>query len=182
MKTLSLQITKPGYKIDIPGVSSMRSPCTVDISNVDIATVLHVLRRNGINDFKIISRPISKNRSLDIQISPDDNREILLEQTVPVNNNEELLNNLKSKIDEINSRTYIKLDDIDTKLDYIMDHISSGSEVVKKQSKQEDVDDSDQFIPRINIDGMSISKDSSESVIVEEFQDAVKSLKGIYNK
>jgi hypothetical protein len=181
MKTLSLQITKPGYKIDIPGVSSMRSPCTVDISNVDIASVLHVLRRNGINDFKIISRPISKNRSLDIQISSDDNREILLEETVPVNNNEELLNDLKSKIDEINSRTYLKLDDIDTKIDYIMDRLASGEKVIKKQNEDED-ESEDQFIPKINIDGMSISKDSSETVIVEEFQDAVKSLKGIYNK
>ncbi len=52
---IKLIINKPGLFLDIPGLSSFRTPVEIDITKLDVNLIISILKRDGIIDYNIIS-------------------------------------------------------------------------------------------------------------------------------
>ncbi|MFW9871707.1 MAG: hypothetical protein ACFFG0_01305 [Candidatus Thorarchaeota archaeon] len=50
-----LKIKKPGYTVDIPGLTTCRTPVEIDISKMDIRIVAMSLKTAGISEYEIIA-------------------------------------------------------------------------------------------------------------------------------
>lgn len=58
-----LVIRKPGFFINIPGITPFRTPAKIDISRIDIKLIISCLNKNGIIEYEIEDeeiKPVSK--------------------------------------------------------------------------------------------------------------------------
>lgn len=172
MRHVSLKIEKRGYVLNIPGTSTVRSPCSIDISKLNITQVLNSLNSIGIVDFIIVSKDVkSKDKNLNITKSNDEKLEILLETKVeqPEIKQQEVI------IDYSN-----QLKEIDSKLNVILENMLSST-IVNSSLKVDKmpIDEEQIFIPNANIEGMTITQGNMDSSKMDSLDSSVNALKNI---
>ncbi len=66
---LNLKIKKPGLMINIPGLTPFRTPAEVDISKLDLRSLVSYLKANSIEDYEILAQ--SKTGQVDVYKKED---------------------------------------------------------------------------------------------------------------
>lgn len=141
-----LKIKQPGLYIELNGLSSRHTPAEIDITKSNINTILTELKKYGIEDFEIIN------------ISREYNK-----KTKPKIQNNNRIKNLTNINDEIFSR----FDKIEEQLNKLLKYFDNNGEKLElnlnndniKYEKNDEYDEED-FIPDINLDGLTFNKKS----------------------
>lgn len=141
---VKLIISKPGLFLSIPGINPFRTPVEIDITKININIVISELKKNGIQNYKIISgeEKIKKPNITDTSTSNN----LVIEHT-------EVLD----KIDEIHEKITKKIESILS--DFLNSHnqkIIIEKEVEQKSKKVTEIIEDD-FIPTINLGKMKSS-------------------------
>jgi uncharacterized protein YehS (DUF1456 family) len=176
-----LKVKEKGTLIDIPGTKKVRAPADIDITKVDINFVTMYLRKQGIQNYQIVSDedegrdvlPSGKNIKEKKKKDKDDGWRNNLESRF--NKLEDLLVNLlgkKQSMPTVNSEQITnKLENLEKLSEAI---IRKQTVVVKdiKYSDEPEIEElDDKFIPEIDIEGMSI-KGSTIKTIQSDSDDA----------
>jgi hypothetical protein len=189
--TIKLEIKQVGHIILIPGISEFRTPANVDITRVNIRSVIVALKNAGIDDYKIISETKGKKEvytKKDFHMDEDGrnskNKCKVKERLDRMEQGIELLK-LVNKEDERLSKEQII--NINCKLDRLEELVTKSletSRVVKDRVEDIDneitIEEIDSFIPEVELDDMKIS--SSDNIkIVKKEEDAESSADALVN-
>jgi hypothetical protein len=172
--TLILKIKEKGFYINIPGVSPARSPVDLDISKIDLNLVLSYLRSSGIKDFSILSKSDlgeKEIKSKDILFEKKEKGKLNVD-TKEVEKRLDRLENLLGKL--LNKKDDgVSKDQIKNKLDFLEVlikniNISEQNIQTKLVKKEPEIEELDTFIPEINVNGLSMKGESSNSILQNE--------------
>lgn len=141
-----IKIDEPGHYVKFPKLKSFRTPCKVQISEKDLNKVLIELRRLGIQNYVIISGDYSR-----------EPKSIIKEQIL----NEDI-NKLEDRFDILE--------------DLLKQSLNRSSQTIIKQEKFEEseksnkdviIEELDNFIPSIDLEGMKIKGSSFKTQKVD---------------
>jgi len=141
-----LQIDEPGHYISIPKMKPFNTPAKIEFNIKYLNAILMEMRKLGIENFMIYSNESSKKQKY------EDTKSIIKEQ----NKNDDI-KNLESRFDIIEQLLMKSLEQNNTS------NISSESDNTKTKRKllmEEDIDD---FIPSIDMTGMTLKGSSFKS-------------------
>ena len=178
MISLKLKITDKGLMVEIPGIAPIRTPVEIDISKIDINLVIAVLRRSGINNYRIVSvtedgieKTISVPQELKKKVkdkypsdSSVDKRFDRLEGM--------MVNLLTQKNESKNILNQEQITNKLNKLEKLTQSIVNGQQhtVVYTNKLDEPVIEemNEVFIPDIDLDGMSLKGTTGKTIEVME--------------
>jgi hypothetical protein len=171
--TLILKIKEKGFYINIPGGSPARSPVDLDISKIDLNLVLSYLRSSGIKDFSILSKSdLGEKEIKSKDIFEKKEKGKLNVDTKEVEKRLDRLENLLGKL--LNKKDDgVSKDQIKNKLDFLEVlikniNISEQNIQTKLVKKEPEIEELDTFIPEINVNGLSMKGESSNSILQNE--------------
>ena len=178
-----LKVREKGTLVDIPGTKKARSPADIDITNTDINFVTMYLRKQGIENYEIVS-VTDKGKK---EVLPSGVITIKKEKEGQKNGKwkdslEDRFNRLESMIVNFlgkkQSNSHSNSEQITNKLENLE---KLSEEIIRKQftgvpstqgSDEPEIEELDEkFIPAIDIDGMSI-KGSTIKTIQSDSEDA----------
>ena len=178
-----LIIKEKGTVVDIPGTKKVRTPANIDISNVDINFVSMYLRKQGIENYDIVSVSDTGKRDVLPRGAMVDKKKKEKDTGKWKDNIESRFNKLESLIINLLGRKQSKpapnSEQITNKLEKLE---KLSEEIIRKQTldipmsraesddpKIEELDD--KFIPSIDIDGMTM-KGSTIKTLQSDSEDA----------
>lgn len=149
---IKLIINQSGLFLTLPGLPSFRTPAEIDITKFDINFIMTEMRRNGINDYNIISSTKIKPVKPENQKEKPPQKSVKVETTPKDTNVDLRLNSIESLLKQLVDKDPINLDESTTKR-------------VKRIIEEDDAE----FIPSINVDlemegDMTSEEDSIEDV------------------
>jgi len=167
MNQLKLVIRERGRYIDIPGMTSFRTPAEVDVTKVRLSLLIQSLHRCGVINYELIS---SDKKGKEVYTQEDFKLPEKKKKDNELNDRLDRLENLlhefiSSKI----SQTGDSSEQITNRLNRIESMIRKGQKINFKEinldesPKIEELDN-DQYIPDINISEMKISGKTTEVV------------------
>jgi len=152
-----LKIKKSGHIIDIPGLTTCRTPAEVDISKLDMRSVAMYLKTSDISDYEIVA--CNKRGEQEVYKKDDfENKTKTKEEEIQTKE----FNNRLSKIEEVisiltsqkgrnlNSQKEQIIERLDKIEDLLVNNISHPDIVEIK--KEPVIEEFDSFIPDIDID------------------------------
>ena len=180
-----MTIRERGRYVEIPGLPAFRTPATIDVTKVNLSTLIKALHSCGINNYELVSGdekgsvtylgkdPITKLPEKKIPDTKLDNRLDKMESL--------LLKLISNK----SGQTVASSEQITNRLNNIERMLKKGQKVVYKESVDgspvvEELDD--QYIPEIDIGEMQISGKSTEIVektLKKDIDDAVDLLSSL---
>jgi hypothetical protein len=133
-----LKIKDSGHTIDLPGMHGIKTPTEVNVSKMNIDLVVSILRKNGIQKFEIIGQ--EKNNE-EQKIEPIIKKVDIIKE-IYVNEKDYELHNKVNNIENLLA-------------DFMKDFKNSPvvENVIKKKPKE--VDEKVDFIPTIDISGLT---------------------------
>jgi len=165
---MELIIEDSGYTFKIPKIGTIRTPCRLEFSGVNINVIISTMKMVGISRYKIVE----DNRK-QIQSLPEHSRIIKAKKPEKV---------IVERVKENNSNS-IELTKLNRKFDKLMELMEHGIEKPKVKTKTvyinnkpkiEDIDEDDtSFIPEIDLSGLEISSTKSNEISVDS--DAISS-------
>jgi sulfur relay (sulfurtransferase) DsrC/TusE family protein len=137
-KMIILKIKDSGHTIDLPGMHGIKTPTEVNVSKMNIDLVVSILRKNGIQKFEIIGQ--EKNNE-EQKIEPIIKKVDIIKE-IYVNEKDYELHNKVNNIENLLA-------------DFMKDFKNSPvvENVIKKKPKE--VDEKVDFIPTIDISGLT---------------------------
>lgn len=168
--SIILKIKEKGLYVNIPGLPASRTPVDLDISKCDLSLVLSYLRSNGIKGFQIISKSDSGERILkhtDLIKKKDDTP-----KTEPDKKLEKRLDHLEEMISSLLTKD--PNEKIKNKLDFLevlIKNIKVSEQVVESKpskKKEPEIEELDDFIPEIDVTGLSMKGDFHENVVEQD--------------
>lgn len=170
---LILKIKEKGLYVTIPGLPASRTPAELDITKFDLSLILSYLRSNGIKDFQIISKSDSGERILkhtDLVKKKEDKP-----KTEPDKKLEKRLDHLEEMISTLLTKNKEDSGDkIKNKLDFLevlIKNIKVSEQIVETKSskkKEPEIEELEDFIPEIDVKGLSMKGDFHENVIEQD--------------
>ena len=178
MISLKLKITDKGLMVEIPGIAPIRTPVEIDISKIDINLVIAVLRKSGINNYRIVSitedgieKTISVPQGLKKKIKNKYQSDISVDKRF--DRLESMMINLLTQKNE--SKNILNEEQITNKLDKLekltQSIINSQKHTVEYTNKSDEptIEEMDElFIPNIDLDGMSLKGTTGKTIEVSE--------------
>lgn len=175
-----LQVKEKGTVVDIPGTKKARAPADVDITNIDINFAIMYLRKQGIENYKIVS------------ITDTEVKEVgstMLKKKKEIEKDDGWKNNIEARFNQLESliinflgkkqsnshrnseQITNKLENLEKLSEEIMRKQISGTPISEEGDgpKIEELDD--KFIPKIDIEGMSL-KGSTIKTLQSDSEDA----------
>jgi len=141
---LKLIIKEKGMFINIPGVAEFRTPAEIDISKLNINSVISELKKNGINKYQIISGEIKKIENKTVK------KNIVIKEKIISNNQNVLLDKIESQQKTIN-----RIENILTQ--FLNSDKSISTELNKTIKKKRLIEDEiEEFIPEVNFNNLKI--------------------------
>ena len=169
MKKIILKISERGRFVNIPGMSSFRTPAEIDISRIPVQTVIQALHLCGVEKYNIISDDIvQKTTDLKTHIPEVPSR------GRSENSNDKLVEELNEKFSRIESmlhklafEKYSKKDlsqeQINEQLRRIEKYLKNGGTVRVSKEVTPKIDELDEtFIPEIDTDDLKLSGMTTE--------------------
>lgn len=152
---LTLQVTEKGHCIEIPGIPAVRSPANIDITKIDLSLVISVLRKYGIENYKIVSLSETGEKKIFTRRDfVEKNKEDLIFYQRKMDRRIEKMESMISRLLEKNEvNQVVKVEQI-TKSKYI------EGETEPKIEELEDI-----FIPNIDVGGMEVKGETSKTSI-----------------
>lgn len=185
-----LKIFERGHTLSIPGLKTIRTPADIDISKLDMRSVLIHLKQAGIEKFEIVSdipktssteRPkfnVIKSKKIEVPSDVDSRIKnienmlemLLLQKTKPdKTENQNLDNKLK------NLERLIKANQHNQFVDK-----SPAIESIKRRKLEPEIEELGSFIPEVDISHMTIKSDiktlKQDSSDAEDSADLLSSL------
>lgn len=176
---MELIIDEPGYTLNFPKIGTIRTPCKLEFSGVNINVIISTLKMNGISRYKIVEDNSNKFRSL-----PEHSKVIKAKKPEKV------------IVERVTNTNSIELTKLNRKFDRLMDGLNQLMEkgierpkpitktvYIDNKPKIEDIDEDDaSFIPEIDLDGFEISSSKSNEIFVDSdvssSADILRELKG----
>lgn len=185
MNRIKLIIKEKGMYVDIPGITSFRTPAEVDVTKVKLSLLIQSLHSCGIVNYEIVS---GDKKGQQIYTGVDFQTIEKKQKDVELNNRLYRLENLLLKL--VSSGTSQKgnsSEQITNRLNHIESMIRKGQKPIYHESRLNDSPkieelDNDQFIPKINVSKMEISGKTTEVVekkSSKEIDDAVDLLSNL---
>jgi hypothetical protein len=165
---LILKIKTKGLFLDIPGVKTTRTPAEIDITKCNLAVVTAYLRKNGIDDFEIISgnktQEIQKQQPNIIKKNDIDNRFNKLENLIVkliekdedkrTKNPEQITDKLETLEKLIREKPVISRNDVLNNRD-----LTNDEPIIEELTS-----DNDTFIPEIDVSNMKLKGASNKTI------------------
>ena len=151
---ITIKINDPGYTIKFPKINEVRTPCNINISEKDLKTAIIELKRLGIRKYIIVSNEESNKIKTKPKPIIKDSKVIIKEQIIK----SEDYSNLEKRfgiLEELLKQSLSRPSQIINKYDGVED-----KEINSKDSIIEELDD---FIPSIDLDGMEIKGSSFQT-------------------
>lgn len=143
---LILNIKEKGRYLHFPGHKPFRTPVKMDITNLDLAKILLYLKTNNVIDYEIISSLIEEKT-----------------EKVKPKKEENIVTNIKELIDKDKEQMTNRLDRIEGLIKGLFNRTTSTN-VLDKVLQEPVIDETDTFIPNVNIDNFKSSKEASTTV------------------
>lgn len=190
---MRLIIKERGHVLNIPGFSTMRTPCKINVDMMDLKILISHLKQIGVSNYTIEENQeindIGKKRPILTKVARvikaiKDEPDIIIKRVDDVGTKIEL-DKMNKKIDDLQNmiikllskpKTESRTNDID------INQYVDNKETPKVHKKQiiEELDD-EEFIPEILFDDMEYSKGSSEVEIVEIDDNLEDEISGLSN-
>lgn len=153
-----LKVNKPGLYLELSGISPRRTPAEIDITKCNLNTILTELRKYGIEDYEI--KNFSKSTYLEgskpvIKKKKEDKKEDKYEKPKQGSNSDEFSKKL-SFIEELLLELNEKIDLDNIQLDKTVYNKQNLDN--KKEDKNIDDEESEDFIPDIDLSGLKLNK------------------------
>lgn len=159
-----LKIKDKGMFIEIPGIKPFRSPGEVDISKTNINNVFVFLKKNGIQNFEIIS---SDSDSVSQPKNVNVTKKKKQPNTIPKLAKNDTMDEKFSKLEEMLEMLIEKDKDVDySNLEQNTTKVTkTTSKPVVKKNKEPKIEElEDTFIPDIDISNIKIKGASNSSI------------------
>jgi len=184
MNKLKLIIKEKGRYIEIPGISSFRTPAEVDVTKVKLSILIQSLHSCGVTNYEIVSTDKKGKRIYTEEDFKEPKKDL---KTDEVNNRLDRLEDLLIKlVSKGTSQKSNNSEQITNRLNRIERMIRTGQKVVYRETPADGTplveELEDQFIPDINVSEMSISGKTTEVVekkSSKEIDDAVDLLSSL---
>lgn len=189
---ITLKIKKPGYIIDIPGIPTCRTPAEVNISKLDMRSVVMYLNSSDISDYEIVANTKKGDREVykkeDFEVKGKKPKKQKPKETKVDNLSERL-----SRIEEVISLLAQKgnsepqkeqITDRLDKIEKLLIESVSTPKVLKKKKEEPVIEELDSFIPDIDLSEMKIESKNLKSVKQDssDIDDIADVLSGIIKK
>ena len=187
---LYLTVDRPGLTLKIPGLVEMRTPVKVDISKLNLSTIISELKRQGIENFTIEYGDKTKKK---YTVESNDKKEIPItvtnrEQIVDERLIQKILEDFK-KNSNPDENLFTRLDKIESLIQLVLQKDLGKETIVTKDSSskkyQQDDDDELDFIPNVNINKMT-SKGTPKTTIIStssnDINETMEALKKVTKK
>lgn len=162
---LTLKITEKGHFIDLPGMTSFRTPANINVSKIPLNVLILKLKVCGITEYEIVSelgdqKIVYKKEELE-KIKEKDLNKI---DKKYVKYFDKRLNKIENMIKEL----VVSQPEPEVNININKEQIKNMlSEILDQPIKKElDIEEDDIFIPPVNIDGMKLK--SSEHTIIKQ--------------
>ena len=152
---LTLQVTEKGHYIEIPGISPVRSPANIDITKIDLPLVISILRKYGINNYKIVS------------LSGTGEKKIFTRRDFVEKNKEDIVvyqRKMDRRIEKMENMISRLLEKNEVNRDFKAEQITK-SKYIEKESEPKIEELEDVFIPSIDVDGMKVKGETTKTSI-----------------
>ena len=202
---MRLIIKERGHVLNIPGFSTLRTPCKINVDTMDLKILVSHLRQIGVSNYTIEEnhdlnddfkkRPILTKVARVIKAIKDE-PDIIIKRVDDIGTKIEL-DKMSKKIDQLQSMLEQVLSlnkgNLNVKSDRVLKSYVDDTKKqlsmpipknVYKNQVVEELDDMD-FIPEITFDDMDFSKGSNESEIVEiddNLSDEIEGLRDLGGK
>lgn len=152
---LTLQVKEKGHYIEIPGIPPVRSPANIDITKIDLSLVISILRKYGIDNYKIVSLSETGEKKIFTRRDfVEKNKEDIMFYQRKMDRRIEKMENMISRLLEKNEvNRGVKLEQI------------TKSKYIEKESEPKIEELEDVFIPNIDVGGMKVKGETSKTSI-----------------
>jgi len=185
MNRIKLIIKEKGMFIDIPGLTSFRTPAEVDVTKVKLSLLIQSLHSAGVVNYEIVS---TDKKGQQIYTGEDFKIPEKTQKDNELNNRLDRVESLLLKLVSSGpSQKVNSSEQITNRLNRIESMIRKGQKIVYRESdlydspKIEELDN-DRFIPEINVSEMKISGKTTEVIEKKsnkEIDDAVDLLSSL---
>lgn len=141
---VKLFIKTKGLFINIPGLTPFRTPVEIDITKLNLNTVISELKKNGIIDYKIVSAD-----EININKHIEKKHKIKKDKKQLYSDNLDIIENQKKIIEKIESLE-------NTIFSFIENKSLNKENNIKNIRKKKEIEIDDDFIPSINLDSVKI--------------------------
>lgn len=172
---MRLIIKERGHVLNIPGFSTIRTPCKINVDTMDLRILVSHLKQIGVSNYsieenydvgEIKKRPILTKVARVVKAIKDDGPDIVIKRIDDVGTKIEL-DKMSKKIDQLQKMLEAALS---LPKGYKNDNKKQPSIPIPKNTYKnqvvEELEDED-FIPEISFNDMDFSRGSNESKIVE---------------
>jgi hypothetical protein len=167
-----LKIKEKGYTLSIPGMKTVRTPADIDISKLDMRTVVMYLKTLGIEKYEIVSQDnieaeVKKKNTKVFEISNRKRTKENQDVNKRIENIEEMLQLLlfNTRDDSISEK-----EQINNKLEVLENLIRSNKHIqlvdkspalqyIKRREQEPEIEELEAFIPEVDISDMKIKSD-----------------------
>lgn len=185
-----LKIIERGHTLSIPGLKTIRTPADIDISKLDMRSVLIHLKQAGIEKFEIVSntpktssteRPkfnVTQSKKIEVPSDVDSRMKnienmlemLLLQKTKPDKTESQNLDNKLKNLERlIKANQQVKFVDKNPEI-----------ESIKRRKIEPEIEELGSFIPEVDISHMTIKSDiktlKQDSSDAEDSADLLSSL------
>ena len=187
---ITLRVMEKGHLIEIPGVAPFRTPADIDVSRIEIRTVIGHLQVCGISQYEIVAvnekghREVyrekdfapekKKKKKIDPYRKQIESRFDKLEKMISMLFHREVKGNENSNKEQITE----KLNQLERMSQEILKK-QKGNGLIYQKIKERDGEDDIAFIPEVDIDSLKLKSSSVRSLKQdqkEEIDNAAKSL------